>query len=277
MQNLIRFFIKYRAFFFFILLEAFCLYQIVNAKSYHKATYFNASNSVSSSIRGFFYSLGQYFDLKKTNDELAEENADLRKYLEALMSKSDLVKEVLEDSVLLNKFDLIPAKVINNPVNLIDNHFTMNKGSVDGVRPQMGVITNQGLVGVVQSTSENFSVAKSLMNTKLEVSAKLKGHNQFGYVKWDGNSINETHLLNISNHIKVEIGDTVTSTASSFSFPENTCIGFVKNIKSVEGKAFYDIELSLANDMQQLHYVYLIENKFKKEQKDLEEKVSNGQ
>ena len=277
MQNLLRFFYVYRAFVLFILLETFCLYHIVINKSYHRSTFLNTTQVWSSGIYTFFDDLNQYLNLSVENKSLVEENAMLRKHLEAFLSVDVLPLGMVIDSLLQNKFEVIPAKVINNPVNLIDNYFTVNKGSSDGVKPMMGVITNKGLVGVVKDVSDHFCLAMSLMNTQLEVSAKLKGQNQFGYIQWNGDKINETQLWNMSNHLKVKKGDTVTSTASSPIFPENTMIGIVDEVVAVKGKAYYDINIVLTNDIQQLHYVYLIENKFKKEQKLLEQKHYNDQ
>ena len=277
MQNLLRFFYVYRAFFLFILLESYCLYHIVTNKSYHRSTFLNTTQVWSSGIYTLFDDISQYLNLREENKNLVEENAILRKHLEAFLSVDVLPLRLVTDSLLQNKFEVIPAKVINNPVNLIDNYFTINKGSIDGVKPMMGVITNKGLIGVVKDVSDHFCLAMSLMNTQLEVSAKLKGQNQFGYIRWNGGKINKTQLWNISNHIEVKKGDTVTSTASSPIFPENTMIGIVEDVVSVKGKAYYDINVILSNDIQQIHYVYLIENKFKKEQKLLEQKHFNDQ
>ena len=251
------------------------MYHIVTNKSYHKSTYLNATQAWSSGIYTFFDDLSQYLNLSNENNNLAEENAILRKHLEAFLSVDELPMGLVTDSLLQNKFEVIPAKVINNPVNLIDNYFTINKGTEDGVKERMGVITNKGVVGVVKDVSEHFSIAMSLMNTQLRVPAKIKGQYQFGYVQWNGDNINETQLWNISNYLDVKKGDTVTSTSSSHKFPENTKIGVVKDIVSVKGKPYYDINVALTNDIQQLHYVYLIENKFKKEQKKLEENYFN--
>ncbi len=277
MQNLLRFFSVYRAFFLFILIETFCLYHIVTNKSYHRATFLNSTQVWSSGIYTFFDDMSQYLNLSNENKNLVEENAILRKHLEAFLSVDVLPLGLVTDSLLQNKFEVIPAKVINNPVNLIDNYFTVNKGRVDGVKPMMGVITNKGLIGVIKDVSDHFCLAMSLMNTQLEVSAKLKGQNQFGYIRWNGGKINKTQLWNMSDHLEVKKGDTVTSTASSPIFPENTMIGIVEDVVSVKGKAYYDINVILSNDIQQIHYVYLIENKFKKEQKLLEQKHFNDQ
>ena len=133
MQNLLRFFYVYRAFFVFLLLETYCLYHIVTNKSYHKSTYLNATQAWSSGIYTFFDDLSQYLNLSNENNNLAEENAILRKHLEAFLSVDELPMGLVTDSLLQNKFEVIPAKVINNPVNLIDNYFTINKGKEDGV------------------------------------------------------------------------------------------------------------------------------------------------
>ena len=277
MQNLLRFFYVYRAFFLFILLETYCLYHIVTNKSYHRSTFLNTTQVWSSGIFTYFDDMSQYLNLRSENKSLVEENAILRKHLEAFLSVDVIPLGLVTDSLLQNKFEVIPAKVINNPVNLIDNYFTINKGSIEGVKPMMGVITNKGLIGVVKDVSDHFCLAMSLMNTQLEVSAKLKRQNQFGYIRWNGGKINKTQLWNMSNHLEVKKGDTVTSTASSPIFPENTMIGIVEDVVSVKGKAYYDINVILSNDIQQIHYVYLIENKLKKEQKLLEQKHFNDQ
>ena len=159
MERLFYFFYQYRAFFTFLVLELFAAWLIVKNNQYQSTKYFNSSNRLAANVIGTTQGIKEYFSLRKINTELADENAQLRTKLEQ-RNQSLYTLEVRErvDPKIINRFDFISAKVINNSVERFKNYITIDKGALDGISPGMAVISAAGAVGKVKSVSDHYAV-----------------------------------------------------------------------------------------------------------------------
>ena len=119
----------------------------------------------------------------------------------------------------------------------------------------MGVFAPQGVVGVVQRVSENYAVVLPIINPEQVISAKIKGNNQLGSVKWNGKSPLKAKLYEIPNHVNVVAGDTIVTSGFSAIFPDGMMIGVVDKATVVENTMYCDIDVTLAVDFQSLTYV----------------------
>ena len=156
MDRLLRFFYEYRAFFTFLVLELACAWMIVQNNQYQSASYFNSSNRLAANIIGFSNGVREYFSLRDINKELADENATLRTKLEQRNQSFYLldVKEI-KDPAIINRYEYVSAKVVNNTTNFFKNYITINKGSDEGIKPGMAAISSVGAVGKVKSVSKH--------------------------------------------------------------------------------------------------------------------------
>jgi rod shape-determining protein MreC len=188
MRNFIRFIIRNHFLLLFLLLEIVSFYFIFNYNQYHRKVYLSSSNQVSGYLYERFSSVIQYFELKRTNEELARENAELRNQLDKNSFYAPMLPEIEVDTVAAQQYRYSAARVINNSVNKHFNYLTLNKGRKDGIAPDMGVISSRGLVGVVLNTSENYSTVISVLNTRLRISARLRETGFFGSLYWDAGS-----------------------------------------------------------------------------------------
>ncbi|MCK5368715.1 MAG: rod shape-determining protein MreC, partial [Cyclobacteriaceae bacterium] len=214
--------------------------------------------------------VSQYFDLPVINEKLASDNARLRELLS--QSQVPIIVESKQDSLENSHIDYnykyLSAKVINNSTRLMHNFLTINKGSVNGIEPGMGVISANGIVGKVMSVSKNFATVSSLLNTDVFVSSFLKRNNTFCSINWDGRDKLKTKLLFVPKHIGLEEGDTVVTSGYNSVFPKNILIGFIDDY--TKNASFYDINVNLSNDFSNLAYVYVIKNPLKEERIELE-------
>jgi rod shape-determining protein MreC len=160
--------------------------------------------------------------------------------------------------------------VVNNSINQQHNFITLNKGRHDGVKPDMGVIANGQVVGLVTNVSENFSTVISILNSRWKISAKIKRNDYFGSLSWDGKDYRRVQLNEMPYHVPVQNGDTVVTTGYSSSFPEGLVIGTISDFSIGSGSNFYKIEVMLAADFKNLVIVGLVENKQLNEIKQLE-------
>jgi rod shape-determining protein MreC len=212
----------------------------------------------------------EYFNLRKLNEQLAEENAKLRSA--SGNSYSFINKKIfsVKDSVLRQEYSYISAKVINNSVSKHSNFITINKGRKEGVRPDMAVICAQGIVGIVNEASDNFASVISFLHKDVKISAKIKKRGAFGSLFWDGNNIEIATLKDISNHVKISIGDTIVTSGYSVMFPEGIIIGTVVSFRSPPTETFYRIYVKLSTDFTRIKYVYVVNSLMRNEVKELE-------
>ncbi len=271
MDRLLNFLFQYRAFLTFLALELFCAWLIVENNQYQSTKFFNSSNRLAANIISFSQGVREYFSLRQINRELSEENALLRTRLEqrnqSLFSVD--VREV-KDPEVINRFDYVSAKVINNSTQLFKNYITIDKGKKNGIEPGMAVISAAGAVGKVKSVSNNYAVLISLLNIDENVSSIIKRTGHFGTAKWDGSDPRFTKLLYIPRHVTPLVGDTVVTSGFNAVFPEQVMVGIVREVSLSEEAPFWDIRVELAQDFGKLAFVQVIRSQLRAEKDSLE-------
>jgi rod shape-determining protein MreC len=272
MERLLNFVYAYRALFTFLALEFFCAWLIVENNQYQSTKFFNSSNRISARIISFSSTIREYLSLRDINTDLAGENADLRKKLEQRNQSlySFDVRE-LRDPAIINRFDYVSAKVVNNSTAFTKNFITINKGTDAGIKPGMAVISAKGAVGKVKSVSKHYSVLISLLNIDEQVSSVIKSLGYFGTSQWDGVDPRQVELLYIPRHVKLHTGDTVVTSGYNAVFPEGVLVGVIKEVNLKEETPFYDIKVELAQDFGNLTFVEVIKSTLKQEKDSLEQ------
>jgi rod shape-determining protein MreC len=271
MRSLIRYLIKNHAFVLFILLEVLALVMVFSFNSFQKATYLNSANRLTGKIYDTYHSVTGYFGLTKINRELAQENARLRMYIE---NQPEFVANT--DSIFLNfsEFDsvyrFIPAQIISNSVNRPFNYLTLNKGRKHGIKPDMGIISARGIVGVVGQVSESYAMGLSVLNQRWSISAKLKKNGYYGSLIWDGMDYRVASLTEIPLHVDIAVGDTVVTSGYSSIFPEGILVGTINNFSKPDGENYYTVEVKLSVDFKSVSYVEVVEIKTRTEIDELD-------
>ena len=162
------------------------------------------------------------------------------------------------------------GKVVKNSFNVRENYITINAGSDKGLKTDMGVINDKGIVGIVEKTSANYATIQSVLNIKSKINAKLKNSNHFGSLVWDGRNVGYVQLIDVPRLASLRKGDSIVTGGNSDIFPENIPVGKIDKIFIDRKTNYYTINIRLFNDMTSLGYVYIIENKKKKEKQQLE-------
>lgn len=242
---------------------------------YQKAQVGRLTKGISGVVAGQFSNIGQYMNLKRSNIELTLENVALRNEIERLRSTLDdkgITPHI--DSLHGARYLYIPARVVNNSISHQHNFITLNVGSNEGIDNGMGVITNDGVVGVVASVSRDFCTVISLLNLDLKVSAKHHKSGVFGSLSWDGLKYREVVLRDVPLHVDITAGDTVVTSGYSAIFPRNIPLGTVSEFHKKDG-SFFTIRVSLLSDFKRLDHVYVVKSFDKPEITKLEIKNSN--
>ncbi len=263
MRGLLNFLYRYRIFGFFLFLEIICIWLLVSYNNYYNAFYFNSSNQLAGTIQSKTANTIDYAKLRKQNEELAAENLELRR---KLFSVSVLPKQMIET----DNYEVILAKVVNNSVLRSANYITINRGSKDGMQPGMGVISSKGVVGIVKSTSKNYSTVTSLLHQNLMISSQVLSTGTLGTTQWDALDPQFTKLHFIPKHEALKLGDTIITSGFNAVFPKGIHIGKVESFDSSEESAFYDARIKISNDFSSLDFVNVIKHELKEEKDSLE-------
>ncbi|ARK10041.1 rod shape-determining protein MreC [Fibrivirga algicola] len=277
MEQLFAFIAQSRNFILFVLLEVLCFYFIINTNNYWSASFFNTSNRYAAQMLAWSNTAHEYTNLRQVNSDLAAENLRLRTQLTARQQERSLLSPPLykADSIFATRFEFTVGKVINNTTTLANNYLTIDKGTADGVKPGMGVISPTGVVGRVRFCNEHFSVITSILHSEFRVSARLVRSNEIGTARWMGSDPTRMDLLDISRYKPVSKGDSVVTSDQNSVFPPGILIGRVRSIGVQANQTFHDLTIDLSTNFGNLSYVYIVQNNLAAEQSQLEKQVEN--
>lgn len=270
MLNIFEFIRKYYFLLLFLFIELIAISLTGVRQTRPNAFFVNSSNFISSIVYNNFFKVTEYFSLKTENNKLLQENRFLKKKGQY---NHESVVYYTTDSIRKVQFDYFSAKVIKNSILSKNNFITINKGYSDGVVKDMGVVSPNGVVGIVTNVSKNFCLALSVLNSLNSVGCKLKNSNYFGAASWNGKNYQQIVLNGIPNHVMIEKGDTVVTSGYGYIFPADINVGIIDTFWKNSDNNFYTIKLNLTSDLKQINNVYLIRNTLLKEQTDLEEQT----
>ncbi|MDC7994290.1 rod shape-determining protein MreC [Altibacter sp. HG106] len=274
MQQILFFFIRNKNFLLFVILFAISFFFTVQSHSYHNNKFMTSANFFSGGVYTIKSGITDYFGLEDQNALLLEENRRLRQLLGSrIASDSSAIDSLPPDG----PYAFASARVINNYYAKTKNHITIDKGRNDGLEIDMGVISSQGVVGIVSSVSANYATVQSILNTESQINAKLEKSGHFGTVVWEGKNPSEVTLIDIPRIAPVAEGDIVVTGGRSTIFPEGILVGTVATYQLAQGESYYDLTVTLFNDMTNLDHVYIIENRDLQEIRQLETTVEDAE
>jgi len=275
MRSLILFLWKYRFFFFFLILEAVSILLIVSNNSYQRSKFISASNGFTGKILSIYDNSTSYSNLKTTNDLLVKENARLQNLLKTSYLKHDTLSQEINDSVYKQHYRYFEAKIISNSFQKRNNYLILSKGSKQGVYPEMGVVTQGGVLGVVNSVSDNFCSVISVLHSKSAIDAKLLTTGYTGTITWNGKNYRIGQLENIPSHVDVKQGDTVVTSGYSSLYPAGILVGTVVRVEKPQGEGFCKINVQFSVDFNKVEYAYLIFSILEDEEQKIKEEGIN--
>lgn len=259
----------------FIILETVAFVMLINRNEFQQTVFAQGALEVSSKCNEVNASVEEYFSLHKQNDILAEENANLNAEIERLRILIDSTKcDSVVSSWHYNNVDFIPAKIVYKSLMMADNKIIINKGRLNGIKVDMGVVADNKVVGMVSAVSDHYAIVLPLINTGMQISAKFKRGEQLGRITWDGNLSNRVTLDEIPSHVKAHVGDSIVTSGHSETFPENILIGTVSKNKTQRIDGFNHVFVNLAVNYGTVKYVSVVSFKDNDEFKNLEKQVN---
>lgn len=263
MNNLLSFFVKHSAWLVFMVYVILSLVLLFRDNPYQQSVYLTSANAVSATTYEAMSMVTSYFHLKDINEDLQNRNALLEMELVSLRSQVKDLQMMVPDSSRQPEqqhFDYVMARVISNSIAQPHNYITINRGSKQGVKPQMGVVDQNGVVGVVNVVGPNAARVISLLNTDMKLSCKLKNNEYFGSLVWDGRSPQYAVLGDLPKHITYHKGDTVITSGYSALFPEGLIVGIVEGKAQGDEASFASLRVRLTTNFSQLSAVRVITN-----------------
>jgi rod shape-determining protein MreC len=282
MRNVFLFIRRYFNLIFFVALQVASLMMLFRFNKFHEAVFSSFSNEFSGRINSRYNNVETYFTLKKENDRLREQNADLLNRLKADFSWPDSSISIVTDTVKIDsleqyrKFLYLPAKVISNSVNAQQNYLMLQRGSAQGVTPNMAVVSPDGVVGTIVNVSANMSVVMSMLHRQSKIVAVLKKGSGFGEVTWDGVDPRFVTLAKVAKTVPVNKGDTVVTSQYSDKYPAGHIIGFVETVADDQVTSTYNLKVRTATNFYSIQHAFIVKNLQKAEMDELEKAIKRN-
>jgi len=282
-RNIFLFIRRYFNFLFFVILQVVALSFLFRYNRFHEAAFMGVASEVTGRVSERYTNVEYYFHLKRTNEALVKENERLNNLLPENFAPRDTSSRIVLDSVKIDsleeyrRYRYYPARVVESFVALQTNYIMIHRGSSQGIKKDMGVISSQGIVGRVVNVSENYSTAMIVLNRQFKANAKLKKGGERGSIEWDGKDPNYVFLKDIPKSAGVTKGDTVITSELSSIFPPNIMVGTVNAIINNKSSNFYTLQLRTSTNFYSVFYVYVIEDLHREERKLILEATKNTQ
>lgn len=276
MNNLITFLMRTGTWMLFIVYVVLSCVLLFSRNPYHHYLYLTTANSVSSAIYGSVSDFTSYFNLRSINADLQRRNADLELEVLSLRRRVQQLSELTGvDSVRFDslpaRYEFITAHVINNSVSRPNNYITIEKGSLDGIEPEMGVVDVNGVVGIVNKVGPHSSRVISVLNPHLRLSCKVKNSDYIGSLVWDGRDSRDVVLEELPRHAVFAVGDTIVTSGFSTAFPEGVAVGVVTADLPHYDENFHALRVRLFTDMARLRTVRIVRDRLKPELTEVED------
>lgn len=264
MNSIFQFLYKHLHWLVFVVLEIVCFVLLFSFNGFQGSIYLSTANAVSARLMVGKSRVASYFALDQTNEALAVQNAVLQQRvteLEQMLGQfrlDSLSEAEAIDKVRRMGFRISPVRIVDNSINKTDNFITIDKGSADGLVPDMGVIDCAGTLGVVYKCSQHYSLVMPLLNSKSSLSCKVLGGDSFGFLKWEGGDARYAMLYDLPRYAEVQIGDTIVTSGHSVSFPEGIMVGRVAEMFPSSDGLYVTLKVLLSAGFDQLGHAFVV-------------------
>ncbi|MBQ9186827.1 MAG: rod shape-determining protein MreC [Prevotella sp.] len=264
MKNLLEFLQRHYHWLIFVVFEVVSLVLLFQYNNYQSSVWFSSANAVTGKVYEWSSSVESFFSLKKVNESLTLRNFYLerqvtqlrRLYGEATDGADATEKQELEP---LSQYKLVPAKVITNEVDKLNNLMTIDKGEKDGVQTGMGVVCGKGIVGVVFQTSAHYAIVIPVLNGKSSrISCAIRGRGYFGVLRWYGGDAGYAFVEGVPRHARFKRGEWVETNGYSSIFPAGVLVGQIDEVYNSRDGLSYKLKVRLSTDFGKLRDVVVI-------------------
>lgn len=263
MRNLLEFLARHNHWLLFVALEVVSAVLLFRYNTYQGSVWVSTANAVAGKVYEWNSAVESYFSLTSINEDLARRNF----YLERQVSQlSRLYGELTRDTSaaeraglrLLSQYSAIPAKVVDNTLDRPYNLMTIDRGRLDGVKPDMGVACGSGVVGIVYLVADRYSVVMPVLNLKSRISCTIRRRGYVGYLAWYGGDPTVAYVEDIPRHARFRRGDWVETSGYSSIFPAGVTVGKILQVYNSRDGLSYRLKVQLSTDFGNLRDVLVV-------------------
>ena len=265
MRNVFAFFYRIRAEILLVLLLLFCINLLYRSSPMQRAAIAKSTTNISGTIYGWRHEISAYLHLKEENEKLNREIQRLRARQKTSFKVVPAEQFEYQDDLYQQIYLFRPAQVINSTINKPRNTLTLNLGSNHGVKVGNGVISVDGLVGVVTEVSSNYCIAMPIINKQFTASVEIKGKQFFGLLGWSGENPRYASIYDMADFANVNVGDTIVSRGASAIFPRGVIVGTIAQLERKPSLGKLDVSVKLAVNFAKLRNVAIVNHVYKEE------------
>lgn len=271
MQVLLDFLRRYNYLFLFVVLEITSIVLLVQFNNYQGSAWMSAANTTAARANAVYAEADAFVKLRDVNAELTAANIKLMQENEALRQEladahRDTSLTAQRVAETLERYHQVPARVVSNGIRAGHNSFiVIDRGSVDGIRPEMGVVSSGGVVGIVYLVGEHNSLIMPVTHSKSNISCRVRGQSYFGTLQWDGSNTRTAFVNDIPRYAKVKEGRVVETSGYSSIFPPGIFIGRVREVTNSTDGQSYRLNITMGTDFANLRDVNVITTPYKAE------------
>jgi len=258
LRRVYEFLILFRDYLVFGVLLAACAALLAQNDDAQIRTIRSVAVVAAGSVQDLLGVIPHYFDLRRENQVLREQNLSLADEVSRL--REARLENVRLHGMLRLKEDkhagVVAANVIGKNLALLRNTVTLDVGEANGVRVNMPIVTEDGLAGKVTAVSGSYAVAQILFNREIRVSAKIERSRVDGIIRWDGGPL--LTMADVAKTLDVRPGDVVITSEYSTFFPPGIRIGLVTAAHGSEGSLFQTVDVRPAVDFTRLEEVFVL-------------------
>lgn len=278
MKEIVNFLVRYSQWMLFIFLTVISCMMLFTSNPFQHHVFLTSAGGMASGVYKASNNVTGYFALRDINNDLQHRNAELEEQVITLKQQLReqalrLYADTMKVDTALTRYSFIIADVINNSISRPYNYITLQKGAADGIKPEMGVVDQNGVVGIVNVTGPHTARVISLLNPYLRLSCKVKRSEHVGSLQWDGKDPRYAMLEELPRHVEFRNGDTIVTSGYSTAFPEGVPVGTVVSSKKDNAENFYSIRVKLFTDFSTLSTVRVIRDAMTDELRNVEQDI----
>jgi rod shape-determining protein MreC len=285
MRKLLEFLVRKMHWVLFIVLEIISLVIVYTNNSYQRNVIFSSANVVVGRFSNIAGGVMSYMNLREANRQLLDRNGlleqrvlELQDRLNNIVADTSTFKGFVPDSLPRPDYAFTVAHIVSKSVNRTSNYITVDKGRLDGIAPDMGVVSEYGIVGIVLVVSDHYSVILPVLNPKFRLSCKVNNSQYFGSLVWYGRDQRYANLEQLPRHVKFYRNDVIVTSGYSAIFPAGIIVGYVEAYQHQHDDNFFSLKVRLTTDFTRLQNVLIIKNFHQQERQNIEkEAMKNDQ
>ena len=265
----------------FIAVEAIAIGHYARSTHYARARLLAKATQVVGAGHDALAGIRRYFRLERENRDLLEYTARLQERLSAYETADKTLFEITAEAPttdslatgadetpdaiqrILNdpQYRTLTAAVISSTISKPENFFVLNRGTRDGVKREMAVISASGaIVGYVVHCTKGYSIALSVLSSSFRTSGMLSGSSYRGSIYWDGADPHTVLMGDLSKYADPQPGREIETNGSLF-FPDGVKIGRILDAQLDETGTTYTVRVELDARLSGLSHVILVENR----------------